>query len=92
MKTRHVFNFLPLRLTGIRAITLYPFIFYKYPRARITEATLRHELVHIQQIRRVGFFKFYITYVWYSIRHGYRNNPYEVEARTSAAVPLDPSR
>ena len=40
----------------------------------------RHELVHILQSRLKGRFKFIILYLFYSIRYGYRKNPFEVEA------------
>lgn len=40
----------------------------------------RHELVHIEQIERDGAFWFSVKYVWWLLRYGYRQNPYEVEA------------
>ena len=49
---------------------------------RINEAPLiRHEQCHWQQAQRMGIVRFYLTYAWYTIRYGYRNNPLEVEAR-----------
>lgn len=42
---------------------------------------LRHELKHVEQYQRMGFFSFLIKYLWYSIRHGYYLNPLEIEAR-----------
>lgn len=45
------------------------------------ERWLRHELCHIEQFRRYGFTKFILLYVWESIRKGYWQNKYEVEAR-----------
>ncbi|MFT3978840.1 MAG: DUF4157 domain-containing protein [Ferruginibacter sp.] len=47
------------------------------------ESWLRHELCHVQQFRRHGFFLFIIKYLYESIRHGYYNNKYEVEARAA---------
>ena len=44
---------------------------------------LLHELKHIEQFRRHGFIRFIFLYVWESIRHGYTNNKYEVEARSA---------
>jgi hypothetical protein len=29
----------------------------------------------------LGARRFYATYIWYTIRYGYRNNPMEIEAR-----------
>lgn len=44
---------------------------------------LRHELTHILQFRKYGLLKFVFLYLIESIRHGYYNNRYEVEARMS---------
>jgi hypothetical protein len=44
---------------------------------------LLHELKHIEQFRRHGFVSFIVLYLWESIRRGYSQNKYEVEARTS---------
>lgn len=40
-----------------------------------------HELKHIEQYKREGSAGFLAKYVWESIRKGYRNNKFEVEAR-----------
>jgi hypothetical protein len=45
------------------------------------EELKRHELKHIEQMKRDGKLKFTNKYLWYSLRFGYKNNPYEVEAR-----------
>ncbi len=42
---------------------------------------LIHELVHIEQYRRNGFLKFLLLYLLESIRHGYYQNKFEIEAR-----------
>jgi hypothetical protein len=44
---------------------------------------LLHELKHIEQFRRYGFFRFIVLYLAESIRHGYSNNKYEIEARAA---------
>ena len=68
-----------VRFTGHDAIVLYPYVFFreKFPPADL----IKHELVHVKQVQRLGWFKFYFLYLWYSIRYGYENNPFEVEAR-----------
>jgi hypothetical protein len=48
-----------------------------------TPSLLRHEVEHIRQWQREGFFFFLAKYLWYSFRVGYYNNPFEVEARDS---------
>ncbi len=42
---------------------------------------VKHELAHIEQYQRYGVIKFLLLYTWYSIRYGYYNNPFEIEAR-----------
>jgi hypothetical protein len=44
-------------------------------------------MAHIEQYNRYGFLKFLVLYVWYSIRYGYYNNPFEVEARKKEKEP-----
>lgn len=45
------------------------------------EKWVRHELCHIRQFQQNGYVVFILKYVWESVRHGYLNNRYEVEAR-----------
>ena len=45
------------------------------------EKWVKHELCHVQQYDRYGFFNFLVRYLWESMRKGYYNNKYEVEAR-----------
>jgi hypothetical protein len=45
------------------------------------ERLLKHEGKHVEQYEKYGFFGFLIRYLWYSIKHGYYNNPLEIEAR-----------
>jgi hypothetical protein len=42
---------------------------------------LKHELCHVKQYERYGFAGFIMRYLWESLRKGYRNNRFEVEAR-----------
>jgi len=42
---------------------------------------LRHELVHVQQFRQIGFLKFLFLYLRESLKHGYQGNKFEIEAR-----------
>lgn len=41
-----------------------------------------HELAHAEQVERDGPIWFSIRYLWWLVRHGYWDNPYEVEARS----------
>lgn len=42
-----------------------------------------HEVCHINQVKKEGKLKFVFKYLWYNIRYGYDNNPYEIEARAA---------
>ena len=88
MKIRPVYHFLPLRWSWIGGITIYPFIFFKRKREEVTDRLFRHELEHIYQVRRLGWFRFYATYLWESFRKGYKMNKYELEANAVENTPL----
>jgi hypothetical protein len=87
MKVREVYNSIIPKIFGAQAITLYPFIFYyDYTPNR---ALRNHEYIHIKQIRRDGFLKFYLSYIliylWFRIigkshNVAYLSIPYEKEA------------
>ena len=42
---------------------------------------VKHELKHVEQFRRYGFISFITLYTIETIKKGYRNNKYEIEAR-----------
>jgi hypothetical protein len=45
------------------------------------EKWLKHELCHIRQYKQHGYVCFIAKYLWESLRKGYYNNKFEVEAR-----------
>lgn len=45
------------------------------------EKWVKHELCHVKQYQQYGFFGFIFRYIWESLRKGYYNNRFEVEAR-----------
>lgn len=45
------------------------------------ERWVKHELEHVEQFRRYGYFRFIFKYTIETLRKGYYNNKYEVEAR-----------
>lgn len=47
------------------------------------EKWLLHELKHLEQFRQHGTIRFIILYLFESVRRGYRNNKYEIEARAA---------
>lgn len=71
---------------SIYAITLFPFII---SRDEMSEVTIRHECIHIEQQRELFVIIFYVLYVWYWLRgklsgmtndEAYMNIPFEKEA------------
>jgi hypothetical protein len=49
------------------------------------EKWVKHELCHVRQFQQNGYVIFILKYVWESIKHGYYNNKYEVEAREAGS-------
>lgn len=54
-----------------------------YDNFNTNDVVYKHEAKHIEQAKKEGIIKFYIKYLWFCIRYGYTNNPYEVEARAA---------
>ena len=48
---------------------------------------LKHELKHLEQYRQHGLFGFLWKYMLESIRRGYHNIRFEVEAREAESIP-----
>ena len=55
-----------------------------HPEVRLTRGLLAHELAHVRQWQQDALFP--VRYALATLRHGYWNNPYEVEARAEAAI------
>ncbi len=83
------------------AITLYPYIFLNCDLDTALQCNLlQHEWIHILQIQRIGFFKFYFTYIiqflhnfliYRSFSKAYSTISYEEEAYSNQhhqSVPL----
>jgi hypothetical protein len=47
-----------------------------------------HEICHVQQYKQHGFVIFIIKYLVESIKHGYTNNIFEIEARKAETLSL----
>ena len=57
-----------------------------HPDVRLTPGLLRHELAHVRQWRQRPL-TFPLRYVLEHVRHGYQQNPFEVEARAAEQQP-----
>ena len=73
---------------GVTGIVIGRRIMFAQPADQIDSVTLRHELQHAYQIVRDGLVRFTLKYFYYRWRYGYKDNPYEVEARQRAELPL----
>ena len=86
MKIRRKYNNWIPQLLRVGGITLYPFILFSRTvpsmktNLRNPEQLFKHEYIHIEQVRKLGWFKFYFLYLVESAKNGYRKNKYEVEA------------
>jgi hypothetical protein len=67
------------RTRPMSAVTIRHTIFV-HPDRKLTERLMRHELAHIHQWETYPW-TFPLRYAWNHLRHGYRNNPFEIEAR-----------
>lgn len=56
---------------------------YVLPGWEHNRALIRHELCHLEQIRREGRLRFAVGYLWELVRRGYLANKYEVQARAA---------
>lgn len=61
------------------AITLFGKVYCRY--SVVSEKLATHELVHVVQQKRLGHLKFLWRYLKCHLKHGYCNNPFEIEAR-----------
>lgn len=80
-----------MRLCGFRGWTSFWSTIYVLPGFEHDERLLRHEREHLRQIERDGRLLFALRYSWWTLRHGYWRNPYEVEARAAELPPSRPS-
>jgi hypothetical protein len=69
---------------------LYPYVLFAVSKAKVSDRLFRHELQHVYQVWRMGWFGFYLGYLWQGIRHGYKNHPFELEAKKHQHDPLTP--
>ena len=93
MNIRRVYNNWIPQLLKVGAITLYPFILYSRSQAALsredyTRNLFKHEYIHIEQVRKMGWFTFYFLWIVENVRNGYENNKYEVEAYSRQSEPF----
>ncbi|HEX7003371.1 MAG TPA: hypothetical protein VF168_04210 [Trueperaceae bacterium] len=55
--------------------------------AAVTQRLLAHELVHVDQLERLGPLRYWWTYLVLLLRCGYREHPMELDAIVRSAEP-----
>ena len=81
MKTATGLILLFLKLSGAWALTMPWKIVYCLPEQQNNAALWAHEKVHLEQIKRDGAVLWTLKVFWYLLRYGYKDSPYEIEAR-----------
>ena len=61
MKIKYCYNNYIPKLLGVGGITLYPFVLFAD--VNPSKVMIRHEAIHVKQIREVGFIYFYTSYL-----------------------------
>jgi len=81
-------SFLP-KLLGTNGVTISPYIFISSSEKETPKSLIKHEMVHIKQVEKIGWIWFYLSYFLYYFaglmrykKHmiAYRKIPYEIEA------------
>lgn len=79
-----------MRLCGFHGWASFWRVAYVLPGYENDQRLIRHEMKHLEQIERDGRLVFSIKYLYWLARHGYRDNPYEVEARAAESIETKP--
>jgi hypothetical protein len=64
-------------------LAIWPFIWIKLVNGRTHaeyKTLIKHEEIHHRQQIRGWHVGFYLKYLYYQVKYGYENNPYEIEA------------
>lgn len=72
-----------MRACGFKGWASFWRVIYVLPGHEHDQSLLRHERRHLEQIERDGRLVFSIKYLYWLCRYGYKNCPYEVEARAA---------
>ena len=85
MKIRFKYNKNVILMFGAAGhVIFFPYVLFKHSKEGTSDKLFRHELQHVYQILENGYFTFFAKYIWYSLRYGYKKNPFEMEARFHA--------
>jgi len=105
MKVKIKYSHWYVKMIGMGGFTLYPWIMLAKSKEELQspkqmanfKKLIKHEMIHVRQVRDTGFILFYIKYIYYNIREliklgdfnaAYRAIPYEKEAYEHDHEPL----
>jgi len=97
LKFYYIFDSSFTKFFKLEGIVLYPFVFISMPKDKVSPKILKHELTHVEQVRREGPLKFYTKYLYYIYKSRQQNgnflsaflyNEYEDEAYENETNPL----
>ena len=97
MKPIIIYNSKITKYFNLDGLVLYPFILISEKKENTPIITLKHEFIHIEQIKRYGVFYFYYKYLTYilkfwnetdDITRGFIENEFEEEAYSRENEPL----
>jgi hypothetical protein len=80
-----------MKQARVRGVVIGRRILFAEPVANLSPEIFKHELEHAYQVMREGTWRFYLKYFYYSLRYGYHNNPFEIEAFAQQRKPLTKS-
>ena len=83
IKTARGLIYVYMKACGFKGWASFWRTIYVLPGNEHNERLLRHERCHLEQIERDGPVLFSLRYSWWTLRHGYFMNPYEIEARAA---------
>ena len=72
-----------MKVCGFQGWTSFWNVIYMAPGYELNNALICHERKHLEQMRRDGKLVYLIKYSYWTLRYGYKMNPYEVEARAA---------
>lgn len=67
---------------------IYPFVLFTHAKKDVPDWLFRHEMEHVYQVMRMGWWAFHAKYLWYLMRVGYISNPLELQATVRQSEPL----
>ena len=85
MKLRFKYN---RNLYGWAGIVLYPFVLFSRKKEHVSDKLFRHELEHVYQVRKMGWWRFYLTYLYEMARYDHEDRSLEIMANAMENVPL----